>query len=326
MKPTLKATVAIGCLIAFAGTPALGQSTSSGGAGRPANQTICDYYTQAVFGNITAENELTLLTLLVNTVVIGNYSPAANQSVLVPGILSSSGGLAKYFTGADKTTNRNNVPTAVNFLDGGGAAPLLNNTPAMDTKSNQYILISHLYTGFGALLGCSVQASGAAFPTYEGVTSMFEVHKFMRLNKTEMDFFITQVALAAQSFGVADSDITVVGGLLNSAFNQKCLPAAPLVPGAPNELQSICTDDSCPTAPNASCAAYAAALPGGSSTSGASTRTAGPSASASATASVTAGASGSTPTGTKPGAAGMLKVGAGAFVPAVAVVLAAMMM
>ncbi|KXS22409.1 hypothetical protein M427DRAFT_40295 [Gonapodya prolifera JEL478] len=295
MKPALIATVAIGCLIAFAD------------------------YTEAVFKNITAENQLTLLTLLVNTVVIGNYSPAANQSVHVPGILSSSGGLAKYFTGADKTTNRNGIATAVNFLDGGGAPPLINNTAANDTKSNQYILLTHLYTGFGALLGCSAQKAGSAFGAYEGVTSMFEVHKFMGLNKTEMDFFITQVALAAQSFGVASADITVVGGLLNSAFNQKCLPAAPLVAGAPAELQSICIADSCPTAANASCAAYTSASGGSNST----TPTAGPS--ASTTASASAGASAATPTGTKPGAAGMLKVGAGVFVPAVAFVLAALM-
>ncbi|KAJ3329046.1 hypothetical protein HDU93_001160 [Gonapodya sp. JEL0774] len=216
-------------------------------------------YTTAVFTNNTSANQLTLLTLLVNTVIIGNYSPAADPTVLVPGILSSSGGLAKYFTGAEKTTNRNNVPTAVNFLDGGGAAPLLNNTPAIDMTSNQYVLVTHLYTGFGALLGCSQMGKGV-FGNYEGVTSMFEVHKFMALNKTEMDFFITQVALAAQSFGVATSDITAVGTLLNSAFNQRCIAPAPLVPGLKAELQSICTDASCPTAANATCDLYAAAL------------------------------------------------------------------
>jgi hypothetical protein len=41
-------------------------------AGRPADMSICDYYTGALLKNVTAANEYTLLTLLVNTVVIGN--------------------------------------------------------------------------------------------------------------------------------------------------------------------------------------------------------------------------------------------------------------
>ena len=39
---------------------------------RPSNVSICDYYTTALLENNTAANEYTLLTLLVNTVVIGN--------------------------------------------------------------------------------------------------------------------------------------------------------------------------------------------------------------------------------------------------------------
>lgn len=34
--------------------------------------SICDYYTTALLKNNTGANQLTLLTLLVNTVVIGN--------------------------------------------------------------------------------------------------------------------------------------------------------------------------------------------------------------------------------------------------------------
>jgi hypothetical protein len=41
-------------------------------AQRPSNVSICDYYTTALLTNNTAENQYTLLTLLVNTVVIGN--------------------------------------------------------------------------------------------------------------------------------------------------------------------------------------------------------------------------------------------------------------
>ena len=41
-------------------------------AQRPQNESICDYYTTALLKNNTADNQDTLLTLLVNTVVIGN--------------------------------------------------------------------------------------------------------------------------------------------------------------------------------------------------------------------------------------------------------------
>ncbi|GJC90690.1 hypothetical protein ColLi_13528 [Colletotrichum liriopes] len=41
-------------------------------AQRPADTPICDYYTTALLKNNTAENQYILLTLLVNTVVIGN--------------------------------------------------------------------------------------------------------------------------------------------------------------------------------------------------------------------------------------------------------------
>jgi hypothetical protein len=41
-------------------------------AQRPSNISICDYYTTALLKNNTAANQKTLLTLVVNTAVIGN--------------------------------------------------------------------------------------------------------------------------------------------------------------------------------------------------------------------------------------------------------------
>ena len=55
--------------------------------GRPSDQSICDYYTTALLKDDTPTNQYTLLTLLVNTVVIGNYS-TVNVGVTVPGILA----------------------------------------------------------------------------------------------------------------------------------------------------------------------------------------------------------------------------------------------
>lgn len=41
-------------------------------AQRPSDEPICDYYTKALLKENTAENQASLLALIVNTVVIGN--------------------------------------------------------------------------------------------------------------------------------------------------------------------------------------------------------------------------------------------------------------
>lgn len=136
-------------------------------AQRPSDVSICDYYTAgeflkhehhftgrlaalgpqtdkptALLGSASGANEYAVLTILVNTAVIGNYSACAAGSGL-PGILAPAvyGGedvnLLPYFDGCLISTNVNNVPSSVNFLDGGGAAPLMMNLPADDTSSNQ---------------------------------------------------------------------------------------------------------------------------------------------------------------------------------------------
>lgn len=112
-------------------------------AQRPANVSICDYYTTALLKDNNATNQYTLLTLLVNTAVIGNYTQP-NVGVSVPGILNPKGSykgvpvnLVPYFDGGLYSTNENGKPSAVNFLDGGGAAPLMKNMPANDKTSRQ---------------------------------------------------------------------------------------------------------------------------------------------------------------------------------------------
>ena len=47
-------------------------AATTAGAQRPNDTSICDYYTKALLKENTAENQMTLLTLVVNTVVIGN--------------------------------------------------------------------------------------------------------------------------------------------------------------------------------------------------------------------------------------------------------------
>jgi len=231
-------------------------------AQRPSDESICDYYTTALLEENTAENQATLLTLVVNTVVIGNYTEP-NVGIKVPGILAPGEvdgedvKLLPYFNGELATTNRGgNQGVKVNFLDGGAAEPLKKNMPADDDESNQYFLLTHLYQFFGSLLGCTMQGM-SGFDAYTADPSMFEVHKFMNLNLAENTYFIQQVGMAAASFGVAEEDVATVGEALNSLFNVRCAPPATAVEAQGPQLQSICIDEeTCPLAEDADCALY----------------------------------------------------------------------
>ncbi|TVY33938.1 hypothetical protein LOCC1_G008541, partial [Lachnellula occidentalis] len=227
--------------------------------GRPSNTSICDYYTTALLMNNTAANQMTLLTLVVNTAVIDTKP---NVGIAVPGILAkgmyngTEVNLAPYFNGGLASTNTGgSVGRSVNFLDGGGAAPLMKNMPSMDNTSNQYTLLTHLYTYFGVLLGCSMQGGGD-YPAYTGHESMYTVHKFMDLSAAEVGYFISQVAMSAASFGVAEDDLTVVGKALTSTFDVKCAPPTAVIKSQGPQLQSICIDETCPLADNSTCAMY----------------------------------------------------------------------
>ena len=252
-------------------------------AQRPANESICDYYTTTLLMNNTAENQMTVLTLVVNTAVIGNYTKP-NVGIMVPGILAQGQmqegipvDLLKYFNGSLMSTNRNGVASSVNFLDDGGAAPLMMNKPANTNTSARYFLLTHLYQYFGTLLGCSMQGM-AGFNTYQGSPSQYQVHKFMNLTKYEMDYFITQVGLAAASFGVAADDVMAVGMALNDTFNQRCSAPAAVIPAQGAQLQAICIAPDCALATSAVCDQYSAAATSGSMMSGSATGMMSPSA------------------------------------------------
>jgi len=284
---------------------ALGLATQMVMGQRPMNESICDYYTTALLMNNTAANQMTLLTLVVNTAVIGNYTQP-NVGIMVPGILASGQmqegvpiDLLKYFNGSLMSTNVGGNPRSVNFLDDGGAAPLMMNKPANGNSSAQYFLLTHLYQYFGALLGCSMQGTGGVFSGYQGDPSQYQIHKFMNLSKPEMDYFITQVGLSAASFGVATSDVEAVGMALNDTFNMRCSPPTVVIPAQGSQLQAICINPDCPLASGAVCAQYemAATMSASAMSSGASmSGTAG----ASMTGSMGSGTSGSAAAGSVP--------------------------
>lgn len=50
----------------------LAAAVTAARAERPNDVSICDYYTKALLNENTPQNQATLLTVLVNTVVIGN--------------------------------------------------------------------------------------------------------------------------------------------------------------------------------------------------------------------------------------------------------------
>lgn len=97
------------------------------------------------------------------------------------------------------------------------------------------------------------------FAAYAGSPSMYKVHKFMDLDYAQTTYFITQVALAAGSFGVAEDDIKMVGEALGGLFNVRCGPPTAVIKTQKADLQSICIDEkTCPLAMNATCSMYEA--------------------------------------------------------------------
>ena len=138
-------------------------------------------------------------------------------------------------------------------------------------------VFNHIYQYFSSLLNCSLQG-GADFPSYQGRTSMYEVHRygpysplhspprrisltpprrFMDLDTFQNTYFINLVVTSLTSLGVSPSDSALIGSSLTQKFNTRC--AAPIsVPNiaAPPELQSICIAPNCPLDPNSNCSAY----------------------------------------------------------------------
>lgn len=234
------------------------------------NQSICDKYTTALLKENNATNQKTVLTLVVNTALIGTYSNATGPpknnvtGILNPGKWEGRDvNLLGYFNGSLKSTNRNGMATAVNFLDGGGATPLKQNMPANSNSSNQYTLITHLYQFFGTLLGCSAQTANGPFMTYQGMQSQSQVHRFMNLDRDQMNYFIQQVGLSAMSFGVSMEDATTVGNSLNMTFNYRCEPPMVIAQGFANVSQSICLAGSCPEASPSNCMQMGDSYPNG---------------------------------------------------------------
>ena len=155
-------------------------------AQRPNDTSICDYYANKVVGNNTAASQQLLMTLILNTAFLGNYSKTYSSGVLVTGLASvgeyqgTSVNDLPFFDAGYASANDFVTPHGVakNFLDDGGPVPVSMNLPSNGNKSsNQYQLLTHSYQIFGLLLNCSLQGTSPDFPAYKGQASMYEVHK-----------------------------------------------------------------------------------------------------------------------------------------------------
>jgi hypothetical protein len=126
--------------------------TCLAGAQRPSGTSVCDYYTNALLKSNTAATQYQFMTLLVNTAMIGNYSTINGAEMhAVTGILNKGNyagttvNLLPYFDGSQKSSNVGNQAQAVNYLDDGGAAPLLQSKPSANNNASRqrYVLRSN---------------------------------------------------------------------------------------------------------------------------------------------------------------------------------------
>jgi len=236
-------------------------------AQRPSEISICDWYAEDLFGANTAANQQLLMTYILNTAILGNYTQP-NVGIAVTGVagISVFNGttvdVITYFDAALYSTNDGTTPHGVakNFLDDGGATPLMNSMASNGNMSSaQYKLITHVWQYFGVLLNCSLQGNDD-FPAYEGRQSMYEVHKYMDVTAYEQGWFVDQLTLAAASIGFTAADTTIWFNTMTGLFSSRCsLPTA--VGYQSPQLQAICISSDCPLAENSDCSLYGVATP-----------------------------------------------------------------
>ncbi|OBT63717.1 hypothetical protein VE03_06191 [Pseudogymnoascus sp. 23342-1-I1] len=238
-------------------------------AERPSSISICDYYTQVKYGSASEENQLKLIEGIVALAFAGPKSiPSKNVPTELTGILNPGvqGGqpvdLMQFFNGTLASTNLNNQPVGINWLDDGGLTPLsdylTNKTKSvvLSNSTNEYRLFGHFYTSFSRVFGCSLPPAEPATP--RGSLNLAYVHKFMSLDFAEVAYFIDQLTRSAEFYGFSKADTQALNTRMNSLYNSRCAPAVTFNAKSGPQLLSLCQDPSCPLAvPNSDCEAYA---------------------------------------------------------------------
>ncbi|OBT81284.1 hypothetical protein VE02_10154 [Pseudogymnoascus sp. 03VT05] len=238
-------------------------------AQRPSTISICDYYTQVKYGTASEGNQLKLMQSIVALAFAGPKSissknvPKELTGILNPGV---QGGqrvdLLPFFNGTLASTNLNNQPVGVNWLDDGGLAPLSDylsgktQSVVLSSSSNEYRLSGHFYTSFSHVFGCSLPPADP--PTPGGSLNLAYAHKFMSLDFAEVAYFIDQLTRAAEFYGFSTAGAQSLNTRMNSLYNSRCaLPVTFNAQMGP-QLLSLCQDPSCPLAvPNSDCGPYA---------------------------------------------------------------------
>ena len=119
-----------------------------GVAQRPSNASVCDYYAQARYGSNTSTTQHQLIEGIIALAFAGNKATSNASSSLTgifnPGTFQDTEvDLLQFFDGSIDSTNLNNQPVGINWLDGGGLDPLysyLNGTTpsiVLDDSTNQ---------------------------------------------------------------------------------------------------------------------------------------------------------------------------------------------
>jgi len=96
---------------------------------RPSNATICDWYTIQRYGANTTETQGKMMQSVVALAFAGkgdipNINPEIT-GILNPGVFENTAvHLLPWFNGSIDSTNLNNQPVGIDWLDGGGTAPL----------------------------------------------------------------------------------------------------------------------------------------------------------------------------------------------------------
>lgn len=101
-------------------------------AQRPEDENICDYYAAEQYGSASKDNQFKLIQGIVALAFAGSSSiPDLNATDSITGILNPGVqdgepvNLIGWFNGSKATTNLNNQPIGINWLDDGGVQPLL---------------------------------------------------------------------------------------------------------------------------------------------------------------------------------------------------------
>jgi len=236
-------------------------------AQRPSNATICDYYAIENYGANTTATQYRLMQSIL-ALAFGGAGPLPNVASTITGIFNPGSfdgtpvDLQPWFNGSKESTNLNDQAVGINWLDGGGTAPLFsflkgetqNLTFPNGTKEER--LFSHWLSAFQHIYGCTLPTQQPASPG--GQLDLAYVHKFMDLNHTDIGHFIDQLTLSSQHFNFSDNDAQSLDTQMNAQFNVRCAPPVG------TQLYSLCQDDSCPLAfPSPDCAAYSNLGPSG---------------------------------------------------------------